>query len=135
VPAGFRAELGDEKTIYCIASLADPAIDVYTKPYLDELAREFRGDHRLMSVEFRQFQMVMSGDVFPIVIDGDGRIIIPEDLRAYARITDQAVFAGAGPFFQVWEPSTYQAYRAEARRAMQSRLGIENGRMDRRSGP
>ena len=133
VPASFRTVLGEDKTIYCMPSLADPAIDVYTQERLDEMTEKFERDHDPMSLEYRQFQMVMNGDVFPISIDGDGRIILPEDLRAYARITVEASFVGAGPYFQIWEPSTHKAYREDARRALQAKFGIQNGRMDRRS--
>jgi MraZ protein len=133
VPASFRAVLGEEKTIYCTPSLSDPAIDVYTQERLDEMTEKFERDHDPMSLDYRHFQMIMNGDVFPVLIDGDGRIILPEDLRAHARITSEASFVGTGPYFQIWEPSSHRAYREDARRALQAKFGITAGRTVRRS--
>ena len=133
VPAAFRTELGDEKTIYCIASLADPAIDIYTRAHIKELTNDFKAKHGVNSMEFRRFQSVMSGDLFPVTIDGDGRIILPEDLRAFARIGEQAVFVGAGAYFQIWEPETRRAYREEARNLTRRVLyDLPPGRGERR---
>jgi len=131
VPASFRAILGeDNKTIYCMASLAFPAIEVYTQDRLDAMNERFEREHDPMSLEYRRYHMVMDGDVWPVVIDGDGRIIIPEPLRAHAGIVDQATFVGSGPHFQIWEPATHQAEREKARRAIQVQMGIFDAKQD-----
>jgi MraZ protein len=49
-----------------------------------------------------------------VAVDGDGRMILPEDLMAFAGITDSAVFVGLGRTFQIWEASALDAYMIEA---------------------
>jgi transcriptional regulator MraZ len=125
VPASFRATLGeDNKALFCMPSLIFPAIDAYTQERLDAMSERYERENDPGSVAYGQHHMIMDGDVWQIAIDGDGRIIIPEPLRSYAGITDQATFVGAGPHFQIWEPATHQKEREKARRAMRARMGV-----------
>ena len=48
-------------------------------------------------------------------IDGEGRIVLPDDLKEHARIDSEVTFVGLGKMFQMWEPSRFTRYRAEAR--------------------
>lgn len=41
--------------------------------------------------------------------DSDGRMVLSQDLRDHAGITDEAIFAGRGSTFQVWSPERYDA--------------------------
>ena len=45
--------------------------------------------------------------------DGDGRIILPTDLREKSAIDGQATFVGIGKLFQIWAPERLAAFRAE----------------------
>ena len=49
-------------------------------------------------------------------IDGDGRILVPEEFRDHAGLGETATFAGLGKSFQIWEPEAH-AGRREASRA------------------
>ena len=57
---------------------------------------------------------VLIGDSAELMFDSDGRIILPEELRAHAGISDEATFVGLGEKFQIWEPKAFEAFRAEA---------------------
>ncbi|HCX14161.1 MAG TPA: division/cell wall cluster transcriptional repressor MraZ [Rhodospirillaceae bacterium] len=39
-------------------------------------------------------------------LDGDGRIVLPDEFIAKARLKNQATFVGRGWKFQLWEPSS-----------------------------
>ncbi len=54
-------------------------------------------------------------DAFPVESDKEGRIVIPADLVAHAKLSSQVSFLGTGPTFQIWEPEAGEARRAEAR--------------------
>ncbi|MCE9650865.1 MAG: division/cell wall cluster transcriptional repressor MraZ [Parvibaculum sp.] len=54
------------------------------------------------------------GESHDLSLDGDGRIVLPEELRAHAKITDEATFVGFGARFLIWEPKAYDAFRANA---------------------
>ena len=48
--------------------------------------------------------------------DNEGRILLPEEFLAYARITDTVVFAGAGRLFRLWSPAAWQAFEDGTRK-------------------
>ncbi len=54
--------------------------------------------------------------------DGEGRVILPEDMLTHARITEAAAFVGKGKTFQIWEPQAFrEATEALRQRAMRER--------------
>jgi len=57
---------------------------------------------------------VLIGDSAELMFDSDGRVVLPEELRAHAGIADEATFVGLGEKFQIWEPKAFEAFRAEA---------------------
>lgn len=115
VPAKFRAitiaqGLGG---IVCFPSIqgafvegCGPAFSAVIDEMLDRLDPFSRERDLLASV--------LLGDSAELMFDSDGRIVLPEDLRAHANITDEATFVGMGRKFQIWEPRAYEAFRAEA---------------------
>ena len=50
--------------------------------------------------------------------DGEGRIVLPDEFMAKAKLKDQASFVGRGWKFQIWEP----ALLAEAKAAKRERV-------------
>jgi MraZ protein len=67
------------------------------------------------SEERDAFATVVLGGSIQLSIDGDGRIILPENLLKKAKIKDSAVFVGKGPTFEIWEPSQFAQYLAKAK--------------------
>lgn len=55
------------------------------------------------------------GDSAELMFDNDGRVVIPEELRDFAGIKEEATFVGMGPKFQIWEPRAYEIFREAAR--------------------
>ena len=54
-------------------------------------------------------------DVRVLAIDQDGRIVLPETLRAHAGLSTHVAFVGLGQKFQMWEPARFEARRTAAR--------------------
>ena len=86
----------------------------------DEIAKRlqpfetFSEDHESLSTAFY-------GESRVLKIDPDGRVVLPEEFRAYAGIADTAVFVGQGFKFQIWEPAALR--RAAARDALAPAFG------------
>ncbi len=57
----------------------------------------------------------------PLSIDGDGRIIIPQELIDYAGFDGQVAFVGLGQKFQLWSPATLKTRKEEARKNISSK--------------
>jgi MraZ protein len=120
VPASFRAVLErDGYTqgvggIYCYPSLDAPALDAGGQSLAKTIDRLLDGlpDY---SDERDELSVALYGDVHIIAIDQDGRIVLPDALRAHAGLSTQVAFVGLGTKFQMWEPARFEARRARAR--------------------
>jgi MraZ protein len=118
VPAQFRAVLERdgfvEGGIYCYPSLDAPALDAGGKSLAANIDRLLDGlpDY---SDERDELSVALYGDVVTLAIDQDGRIVLPEALRAHASLSTHVAFVGLGQKFQMWEPARFETRRAGAR--------------------
>jgi MraZ protein len=117
VPAPFRTILerdGYAGGIYCYPSLDAPALDAGGKTLAENIDRILDGlpDY---SDERDELSVALYGDVVTLTIDQDGRIVLPEPLRAHAGISTHIAFVGLGQKFQMWEPARFEDRRAKAR--------------------
>lgn len=82
------------------------------------------------SEEHEAFSMAILGGSDQLPFDGEGRIILPEELLKDAGIKEEAVFVGKGDMFEIWEPKAFAEYSARARKvALENRtkLRARNG--------
>ncbi len=116
VPAQFRAVLAREgqDSLYCYPALDRPAIDAGGARLQEAIARRlepfetFSEDHESLSTAFY-------GESRILKIDPDGRVVLPEEFRAHAGISDTATFVGQGFKFQIWEPQRFAERQRETR--------------------
>jgi MraZ protein len=121
VPAPFRSVLAREGQdgLYCYPALDRPAIDGggarLRQAIADRLAvfETFSEDHESLATAFY-------GESRVLKIDPDGRVVLPEEFRAYAGIADVAVFVGQGFKFQIWEPGRFADRQRETRAHLRS---------------
>ena len=122
IPAAFRSVLerdgykqGDGGGIYCYPSLDAPALDCGGERLAQKIDGLLSGlpDY---SDERDELSVALYGDVHVLSVDGDGRIVLPEGLRAHAGLSSQVTFVGLGDKFQIWQPERF-AERREAARA------------------
>ena len=135
IPAPFRAVLerdGYAGGIYCYPSLDAPALDAGGERLAQKIDGLLSGlpDY---SDERDQLSVALYGDVQVLIVDGDGRIVVPESLRAHAGIGEgthgQVTFVGLGDKFQMWQPELFTARRTLARKKVQAhRLLLGPGR-------
>ncbi len=67
------------------------------------------------SEERDAFATTVLGGSVQLSIDGDGRVILPENLLKTAKIKDNAVFVGKGSTFEIWEPKSFNVYLEKAK--------------------
>jgi MraZ protein len=121
VPAPFRAILerdGYAGGIYCYPSLDAPALDAGGQSLAQNIDGLLEGlpDY---SNERDELSVALYGDVQILSLDQDGRIVLPEALRAHAGLATHVTFVGLGQKFQMWEPARFQERRARAREKVQ----------------
>lgn len=64
--------------------------------------------------------MVVLAAMKATAFDGEGRIVLPEELIAHAQLEDRALFAGLGSKFQIWKPEAFEQHKLAAKTLAQS---------------
>ncbi len=122
VPAAFRAALkADVETIQLILRPSHSSdwryLEAWPKPAYAVLERKI-GEFEHFSAEREALATVIYTGAVQVETDKEGRIMIPEELAAYAGLQDGGPVAimGRGDIFHIWEPKAGAAF-VEATRA------------------
>ena len=105
LPSNFRNALPktNRNEIILYKSIKSPSIEGCGVGRLKEIAK--RINHLdFFSEDYDDFSTSIFSEIVTTNIDKEGRFLIPEDLKLYAGIKDEAAFFGQGHFFQIWEP-------------------------------
>ena len=115
IPAPFRAVLAHDgfDGLYCYPALDQPAIDAGGNALLAEIEKLI-GRFPPYSNEREEFLVALYGTSETLKLDGEGRVILTDELKTHAGITDAATFVGLGHKFQIWEPQRFRAHLAQA---------------------
>src|SRR6266581_9327263 len=127
IPAPYRAVLARDgfEGLYCYPTLDRPALDAGGNALLKEI-ESLVGRFPPYSDEREDFSAALYGTSETLKIDGEGRVILSESLKAHAGISEAISFVGLGHKFQIWEPERFRAQLAEATgtvRALKKQLG------------
>jgi MraZ protein len=115
IPAQFRAVLARDgfDGLYCYPAFDRPALEAGGNALLaeiDALIARFPP----YSEEREQFAAALFSPSEILKVDGEGRIVLPEQLKSHAGIVDAVAFAGLGHKFQIWEPGRFAAELSSA---------------------
>ena len=133
IPAPFRAVLerdryggGAAASVYCYPSLDAPALDAGGERLAQKIDGLLGGlpDY---SDERDELSVALYGDVQILSLDQDGRIVLPEKLRAHAGFTAEVAFVGLGEKFQMWEPKRFDDRRQRAREKVDTHRKLLGG--------
>jgi MraZ protein len=126
VPAQFRAVLEALGTadIVLFPSFRHPCIEAWPAPAFAALSA---GHTRLdvFSDASDNLAAALFATAHPARPDGEGRLVLPEDLVAEAGLSEAVSFIGANQCFQIWDSERAIAHVREARaRARDFRLTL-----------
>jgi MraZ protein len=68
----------------------------------------------LSQANSRAFARLMLAGAFESTIDNQGRILIPEYLRSYAKLTKKTVIVGLYSRIEVWDEALWDDYRKQS---------------------
>jgi MraZ protein len=131
VPAQFRAALARMEPAELVLRPSHRAacIEGWPRPTLDAAqASVARMD--LFSDAAEDIAAALFGDAVPAIPDGEGRIVLPEDLIAHANLArdSDVAFLGLGQTFHIWVPEAGRAWLVGAReRARAQNLTVPRG--------
>jgi MraZ protein len=134
IPASFRSVLARDgfAGLYCYPALDQPAVDAGGHALLAEI-EALVGRFPPYSDRREEFLVALYGRSETVNIDGEGRVVLPDELKSHAGITDSVAFVGLGHKFQIWEPQRFRAHLAKATatvRTLTKRLGSERPASD-----
>lgn len=106
LPMRIRAELGDRLIVTkgiesCLQIVSPKNWEILLegtegKPFLDKTTREL---HRFLF-----------GNAVELVLDKQGRMILPDYLVTYAKIKSQVVFIGIQRYVEVWDTDEFKKH-------------------------
>ncbi|MGZ5865786.1 MAG: division/cell wall cluster transcriptional repressor MraZ [Xanthobacteraceae bacterium] len=126
IPGSFRAVLASDgfDGLYCYPALDRLAIDAGGHALMNEIGKLIE-THPPYSEQREQFLVALYGTSETLKIDGEGRVILSEQLKAHASIADTVAFVGLGHKFQIWEPQRFRAQLATATAAVRASHGSQ----------
>jgi MraZ protein len=122
IPARYREDLGD--SVFIVQGF-DRNLIVYT-------ARSFYANSvgftqiRVNDANARAMQRLFFSGAEPSDVDKAGRILIPQYLRNFAGLKDEAVVVGVGVQFEIWAPDEWRKQEEQFQDAELNALRFSN---------
>ncbi len=106
LPAKFRKELGASVVV---TRGLDSCLFIYPKAAWKKQAAAF-ASQSTGSAAGRGLARLMLAGASETEVDGSGRILVPDYLRAYAGLSDKSVVAGVADRVEVWDETKWTEY-------------------------
>ncbi len=109
LPSIFRNALpkSNKNEIILYKSIKSNSIEGCGVERLEEIAKRIN-NLDFFSEDYDDFSSSIFSEIVHTKIDKEGRFLIPEELKIYAKIEKEVAFFGQGHFFQIWEPKRGQ---------------------------
>ncbi len=109
IPAKFRAEL---KNKVVVTRGLDNSLFLYTAKEWEKLAEKL-STLPIATANTRAFSRLMLAGAMDCEVDKQGRIILPNYLKDFAKIGKKIVFAGLYNRIEVWGEELWSTYKAQ----------------------
>jgi MraZ protein len=104
IPARFREEIQEG---FIITRGFDNCLQAFPRPTWQDLAQRI-STLSLGNEEARHLRRLLFSGANEVTFDRQGRILIPQNLREYASLSEKVVIAGMHTFFELWSPERWQ---------------------------
>lgn len=106
IPSKFRDLLGER---FYISKGLDHCLFVFTESNWDDF-KEKLSALPLSNKNARAFARSFFAGASECTLDKQGRILLPQTLRAYAKIDKEVFVTGAGARVEIWDKAAWEAY-------------------------
>lgn len=110
IPARFREALGER---FVATRGLDNCLFVFPMAEWQSLEARLR-ELPFTRADARAFVRFFFSGAAELEVDAQGRVLIPENLRAYARLERDVVIIGVSSRVEIWSRSEWEAYQAKA---------------------
>jgi MraZ protein len=117
VPASFRSYLSSlgYNGVICYPSFNNQSIEACSQDRIEKLSNTI--DSLNPFEEKRDyFATSILSESISLQFDSEGRISLPTKLLKHAKIKNNMLFVGQGKTFQIWEPSIFEKFKAQAKK-------------------
>jgi MraZ protein len=126
VPAPFRAELEAASTAHLVFRISHqhPCIEARSRAVFQHMLESILAMNHF-SEDRETLEAGIIADSMQLRIDGDGRLVLPEEMVAEIGLTENVAFLGKGDRFEIWDAEVAKAHVAEAKaRVREKRLTL-----------
>ena len=109
VPKKFRTVLSKGAVV---TRGLDNCLFLYTKAEWEKLAEKL-ANLPFAQANTRAFARLMLAGAMDVKLDKQGRIILPEYLRTFARLSKSTIVAGLYNRLEIWDKSAWEKYTAK----------------------
>ena len=117
VPASYRSYLSNigYNGVVCFPSFNNQCIEAWPQDRIEKISNAIDS---LNPFEEKKdyFATSILSESTNLQFDTEGRVSLASKLLKYAKIKNSMLFVGQGKTFQIWEPTTFEKFRATARK-------------------
>ena len=127
VPAPFRSYLSNlgYNGIICFPSFNHPSIEAWPQDRIEKISNTIDSLNPFEEKKDYFATSILSESV-NLQFDGEGRIALTEKLLKHSKIKNSILFVGQGKTFQIWEPTSFEKFRVNARKkSNMNRAGLK----------
>ena len=117
VPASYRSYLSNlgYNGVICYPSFNNQSIEAWPQDRIEKISNSI--DSLNPFEEKRDFFATsILSESTNLQFDSEGRISLTSKLLKHAKIKNSMIFVGQGKTFQIWEPTIFEKFRANARK-------------------
>ncbi len=107
VPVRFREDLGES---FIITRGLDNCLSLYSMSEWASLEEKVKS---LPMAQSRSIQRFLFANAFPVELDGQGRIVVPANLKIYAGLTKEVVITGVSTRAEIWDAALWDSSQEE----------------------
>ena len=110
LPSRIKAQLPDDGGNELVIRRGfEPCLILYPMVEFKKVFSKISGLNEF-NEEYRKLQRNFLSGVLTIELDSNGRLLIPKNMLAYARIEKDAMLVGTGNKVEMWNPSIYEKH-------------------------
>ncbi len=117
MPATYRSYLSNTgyNGVVCFPSFNNNCIEAWPQDRIEKISNAIDS---LNPFEDKKdyFATSILSESSNLQFDTEGRILLTSKLLKHAKIKNSMLFVGQGKTFQIWEPTTFEKFRASAKK-------------------
>lgn len=109
LPSKWRADLGKKVVV---TNGLDNSLFVFSVKEWEKVAEKL-SQSGFGNPDTRSFNRFILGNAFETDVDAAGRIVIPDTLKEFAKLSAKVILAGMHSRVEIWDESAWKAYTSK----------------------